>query len=148
MDPVTGTQPSALISTSIKAFTNLEASCFNSGSPFMSGYRLATPFCKASISAFTPTAEGGRPGTPISIFIYSTPESASAFAAIALTSRIVAFDKSAICISLIASSTNLQSIGVFFIWLLCFLSVILIELQIYSLILCRKTFYLQKNDST
>ena len=68
-----------------------DASSFNAGKPLISGYRLAIPFCSDSISAFTPTEEGGSPGTPISIFINSTPESASAFAAIAFTSRIVAF---------------------------------------------------------
>ena len=54
------------------------------------------PFCNASISAFTPTAEGGSPGTPISILINSTPDAASAFEAIAFTSRMVAFEKSTI----------------------------------------------------
>jgi len=96
MDPVTGTQPSGLRSISINAFINLEASDFSSGSPLISGYKLAIPFCNASISAFTPTVEGGRPGTPISIFINSTPDAVSALAAMAFTSRMVAFEKSVI----------------------------------------------------
>ena len=75
---------------------NFDASSFSSGNPLISGYKLAIPFCSASISAFTPTEEGGRPGTPISIFINSTPDVASAFAAMAFTSRMVAFEKSAI----------------------------------------------------
>ena len=96
MEPVTGTQPSGLKSTLMNALIKLDASFFSSGNPLMSGYRLAMPFCNASISAFTPTAEGGSPGTPISILINSTPDAASAFEAIAFTSRMVALEKSTI----------------------------------------------------
>ena len=96
MDPVTGTHPSGFKSTFMNALIKRDASCLSSGSPLISGYRLAIPFCNASTSAFTPTAEGGRPGTPISILINSIPDSASALAAMAFTSRMVAFEKSAI----------------------------------------------------
>ena len=88
--PVTGTHPSGATSTLTNALIKRDASSFNAGKPLISGYRLAILFVSDSISAFTPTEEGGSPGTPISIFINSTPESASAFAAIAFTSRIVA----------------------------------------------------------
>ena len=96
IEPVTGTHPSGFKSTLINALIKLDASFFSSGNPLISGYRLAMPFCNASISAFTPTAEGGSPGTPISILINSTPDAASAFEAIAFTSRMVAFEKSTI----------------------------------------------------
>ena len=46
--------------------------------------------------SFTPTAEGGSPGTPISILINSTPDAVSAFEAMAFTSRMVALEKSTI----------------------------------------------------
>ena len=70
----------------------LLASFFSAGNPLMLGYKLAIPACNALTSASTPTLAGGRPGTPISIFTNSTPVSSSACAAIALISRIVAFE--------------------------------------------------------
>ena len=114
MDPVTGTHPSDETSTLIKALIKREVSSFNSGRPLISGYKLAIPFCRASISAFTPTVDGGSPGTPISILINSTPDSFSALAAMAFTSRIVALEKSVIWKSSMERSIKSRDIGVAF----------------------------------
>ena len=78
MEPVTGIQDSGLISILINAFTKFDASFLSSGNPLISGYKLAMPLFRASISAWTPISEGGNPGTPISILMNSTPESCSA----------------------------------------------------------------------
>ena len=66
IEPTVGIQPSGATSMSRKAFRNLEASCLSGSAPSISGYCEAIPERRAAHSASMPTAEGGRPGMPIS----------------------------------------------------------------------------------
>ena len=120
-DGTLGTAPVSAVTLGGAAsewYNGVSSTEISAGSPLMSGYRLATPCFNAFTSASTPMAEGGKPGTPISILMNSTPEAASAWAAMAFTSRMVACEKSSILNSLIIRSIKACSMGVFLICIL------------------------------
>ena len=77
IEPTVGTKHIGGMSRLINALTKRDASLVKGSIPVMSGYLEPQPANNASCSASIPIISAGRPGSPISMRIYSTPVLAS-----------------------------------------------------------------------
>ena len=69
MEPTVGTMHSGSMSTSAKAFRNLEAFCFSTGIPPIGGYSWAILLSRAFFWASIPTGQASIPGTHVFQFL-------------------------------------------------------------------------------
>ena len=114
IEPTQGRHPSGDTVVPMKFFTKRAISSLSCGIPSTAGYLRAQPALRAAISASAPMREGSSPGTPISIWINSTPVLFSRLLARRTSSRIVARVRSVIPKSAISSRTTDSAINILF----------------------------------